>query len=122
MEQVWLHGKLEEKHFSQLLHHIWKAEGSGRLEVTKDSAEKRVTFHRGQLVITLDHLDEEAFCLSLQKKKILDSPSIKRCQQHVKSQKVSFIKALIELALLKPNDLWVCTCLCSFRYPCRLKS
>lgn len=106
MDQVWLHGKLEEKHFSQLLLHIWKAESSGRLEATKESIEKRATFHKGLLVITQDHLDEKAFCRSLQKKGALDSPSLKRCRQHVKNQKVSLFKALIECAILTPHQLW----------------
>ncbi len=106
MEQVWLHGKLEEKHFSQILLHIWKAESSGRLEATKESIVKRATFHKGLLVIAQDHLDEEAFCRSLQKKGALDSPSLKRCLQHAKDQKGSLLKALIELAILTPHQLW----------------
>jgi hypothetical protein len=106
MEHVWLHGKLEEKHFSQLLLHIWKAESTGRLEATKESIEKRAAFHKGRLVITQDHLDEEAFCRSLQKKGVLDSPSLKRCHQHVKNKKASLLKAFIELAILTPHKLW----------------
>jgi hypothetical protein len=107
MEQIWMHGKLEEKHISQILLHIWKSEGSGRLEIAKESAEERAAFHRGQLVIIKDMLDEEAFCDSLLHKKILDSRSLKRCTEHAKDQKKSFLKTLIELAILTPHELWV---------------
>jgi hypothetical protein len=106
MEQVWMHGKFAEKHFSQLLLHIWKAEGSGRLEVTKESTDLRATFRKGNLVIIKDFWDEEAFCDSLHKKQVLDSPTWKRCIKHAKGHKVSLIKTLIELAILTPQELW----------------
>lgn len=106
MEQVWLHGKLAEKPFSQLLLHIWKAEGSGRLEVTKESFDKRAAFYKGQLVIIKDFLDEEAFCDSLHKKNILDSPSMQRCTKHAKEKNTSLLKTLVELAILSPPQLW----------------
>jgi len=106
MEQVWLHGKLAEKHFSQLLLHIWKAEGSGRLEITKDSIDLRATFHKGNLVIIKDFLDEEAFCDSLHEKKILDLPTLKRCIKQAKNQKTSLLKTLIDLTILTPEQLW----------------
>ncbi len=101
-----MHGKLGEKHISQVFVRIWKTEGSGRLEITKDSAEKRAAFHKGQLVLIKDFLDEEAFCDRLLHKNMLDSPSIKKCEKHAKDQKSSFLKALIELAILTPHQLW----------------
>ncbi len=101
-----MHGKLGENHFSQLLLRIWKAEGSGRLEITKESIDKRTAFHKGQLVIIKDFLDEEAFCDSLHKTKVLDSPSLKRCTKHAKDHKISLLKTLIELAILRPLQLW----------------
>jgi hypothetical protein len=106
MEQTWLHGKLEEKHFSQILLYIWNTESSGRLEVTQGPIEKRATFHEGWLVITQDFLDEESFCRSLEKTKVLDSASSKKCHAHKNRQKTSLIKTLIELAILKPDELW----------------
>lgn len=106
MEQVWLHGKLAEKHFSQLLLHIWKAEGSGRLELTNESIDLRATFYKGNLVIVKDLLDQEAFCDSLHKKKVLDSSSLKKCIEHAKDQKASLPKTLIELHILTPQQLW----------------
>ncbi|MEE9500750.1 MAG: DUF4388 domain-containing protein [Candidatus Aminicenantaceae bacterium] len=106
MEQIWMHGKLGENHFSQLLLRIWKTEGSGRLEITKKSIDKRTAFHKGQLVIIKDFLDEEAFCDSLHKTKVLDSPSLKRCTKHAKDHKTSLLKTLIELAILTPVQLW----------------
>jgi len=106
MEQIWMHGNLAEKHFSQLLLHIWKAEGSGRLEVIKESIDLRATFHKGQLVIIKDFLDEGAFCDSLHKKKVLESLPLKRCIKHAKDQKSSLLKTLIELDLLTPQQLW----------------
>jgi hypothetical protein len=106
MEQIWMHGKLGENHFSQFLLRIWKAEGSGRLEITKESIDKRTAFHKGQLVIIKDFLDEESFCDSLHKIKVLDSPSLKRCTKHAKDHKISLLKTLIELAILTPLQLW----------------
>jgi hypothetical protein len=106
MEQVWFHGKLSEKHFAQLLLHIWKAEGSGRLEITKESIDLRATFHKGNLVVIKDFLDEEAFCDSLHKKKVLDSPTLMRCIKQANSQKTSLLKTFIELAILTPQQLW----------------
>jgi hypothetical protein len=106
MEQVWLHGKLEERHISQILLHIWKTEGSGRLEITKESAKKRTAFDKGQLVIIKDSLDEEAFCDSLLHTNVLDPPSIKRCTKYVKDQRTSYLKALVELNILTPQELW----------------
>jgi hypothetical protein len=106
MEQMWMQGKLTEKHISQLLFHIWKAEGSGRLEITKDSSDKSAAFHKGQLVIVKDSLDEKAFCNSLCKQKIFDSPSLKRCIKHANNRKISLLKTLIELTILTPPQLW----------------
>lgn len=106
MEQIWMHGKLGEKHFSQILLQIWKTEGSGRLEVTKASTTKKTAFHKGELVIIKDLLDEEAFCDSLLKKSLLDTLSMKRCTKHAKDQKISLLKTLIDLSLLTPQQLW----------------
>jgi hypothetical protein len=106
MEQVWLHGKLAEKHFSQLLLHIWKAEGSGQLEITKEAIDLRATFQKGNLVIISDFLDEEAFCDSLRTKRKLDSPTLKRCIEQAKIQKASLLKTLIDLAVLTPEQIW----------------
>jgi hypothetical protein len=90
MEQVWMHGKLVETHFSQLLLHIWKAEGSGKLELTRESNDLRATFHKGQLV-----------------KKVLDAPSLKKCIKYAKDHKTSLLKALTELDIITPQQLWV---------------
>jgi hypothetical protein len=43
------------------------------------------------------------FCV---KKKILDSPSLRRCIKHAKDQKTSLPKALIELDILTPQQVW----------------
>ncbi|MGD9346305.1 MAG: DUF4388 domain-containing protein [Candidatus Aminicenantes bacterium] len=101
-----MHGKLQEKHFAQLLLHIRKAESSGLLELTKASIELRATFHKGQLVIVKDLWDEEAFCDSLLKKKVLDSSALRKCANHAKDKKTSLLKALIELDIRKPQQLW----------------
>jgi hypothetical protein len=106
MKQVWLHGKLADNHFSQLLLQIWKAEGSGRLELSQESADLRATFHKGNLVIIPDFLDEEAFCDSLNKKSELDTATLKRCLKQSRSQKTSVLKTLIELTILTPEQLW----------------
>jgi hypothetical protein len=106
MEQVWLRGKLAEKHFSELLLDIWKAEGSGRLVITKEAIDLRATFHKGDLVVIKDFLDVEAFCDSLLKKRVLDSPTLKRCIKQTKNRKTSLLKTLIELAIFTPQQLW----------------
>lgn len=106
MEQIWMHGKLAEMHITQLLLRIWKTEGSGRLEITKDTDKKSAAFHKGHLTVVNDFLDEEAFGESLRAKNILDSASLKKCLKHAHDQKISFLKALIELTLLSPLQLW----------------
>jgi len=101
-----MHGNLQDKHFLHLLLHIRKAEGSGLLEVTKESIDLSATFHKGNLVVVKDLWDEEGFCHSLQKKKVLDSTSLKKCMEYAKGRKTSLLKALIELDILKPHQLW----------------
>lgn len=106
MEQIWMHGKLEENHFSQILRHIWKAEGSGRLEVKNEASDKRAAFHKGHLVIIKDLLDEEAFFESLHKKNVLKTSDMERSISHAKDKNTSLLKTLIELAILAPDQLW----------------
>jgi hypothetical protein len=106
MEQIWMNGKFAEMAFAQLLLRIWKAEGSGRLEITKDVIEKNAAFHRGQLVVVKDVLNEEVFCDTLRKKKALDLTSLKKCTQHAHDHKISLLKTLTELAYLSPTQLW----------------
>ncbi len=101
-----MHGKFAEMHFAQLLLHIWKTEMSGRLEITKDAIEKSAAFHKGQLVVAKDVLNEAAFCDTLRKKKALDLTSLKKCTQHAHDHKISLLKTLTEQAFISPPQLW----------------
>ena len=92
--------------FPLILFSVWESKTTGRLLVKKDSIEKKLTFIKGNLAIYTDTWDEKALLKYLLKKKILDNPSVKKCEERKAKKKTSLLAALLDLGLLSPQHLW----------------
>ena len=106
MNNIWPQGSFDKIPFSKLLSHIWHSERSGRLEIKKGTAEKRLDFKKGNIIIEKDSFDVKFFFKTLIEKKILNSSSLKKCENFSAKNKTSLMKASIELGILSPSQLW----------------
>ena len=108
MENIWLHGNLEQIHFSELLSHIWKSERSGRLEIAKEDQKRRADFFEGQVVLVKDSLDKRLLFKIIVEKGLAAESSLKKFDEIVVDNNRSLMRALLEEGLLPPIRLWEC--------------
>lgn len=106
MEKMWLHGELADISFSPLLFHIWKAEKSGRLHLKKSSDEKILDFFEGIVVLTKSSLSEKDFLKDLIRTKYLSPDQASQSEAHAAQKRCSLLKALMELYIFPPAQLW----------------
>jgi hypothetical protein len=92
--------------FPQFLFSIWESKTTGLLLIKNEKAEKKLTFVQGNLAIDKAIFDEKAFLNHLVKKKILDTPSSKKCEAQSAKKKTSLLAALLDLEILTPQHLW----------------
>lgn len=108
MENIWLHGNLDDIHFSELLSRIWKAERSGRLELTKEDRQIRVDFIEGQAVLVKDSLDKRLLLRIIAARGLATKASLKKYEDMIVEGNHSLVRTLLEESLLPPADLWDC--------------
>ncbi len=92
--------------FPQILFSLWESKTTGILGIKNDKIERTLAFFQGDLAVDKDNFDETAFLKHLVKKKILDSPSVKKCEARSLKKKTSLLAALLDLGVLTPQHLW----------------
>jgi len=106
MEKVWLNGNFSDSPFPYLLYRIWNYKRTGRLEIKKDTLAKNIDFIEGDIIASASSLDRTSFFSFLQKEKCLPSSSMEKCEKFAKANKISQLKAITELDMIPPSDLW----------------
>jgi hypothetical protein len=92
--------------FPQILFSVWESKTTGLLLIKNDKTEKKLTFVQGELAIDKDTFNEKTFLKYLVKKKILDTPSAKKCEARSSKKKTPLRAALLDLGILTPQHLW----------------
>jgi len=92
--------------FPQILFSVWESKTTGLLLIKNDKTEKKLTFLQGNLAIDIDTFDDTAFLKHLVTKKILDTPSKKKCEARSVKKKTSLLAAILDLGILTPQHLW----------------
>jgi len=108
MENIWLHGNLDDLHISELLSHIWKSERSGRLEIATDDQKRRADFFEGQVVLVKDSVDRKLLLSIIAEKRLASESSLKNIAEMIEDNNRSLIRALLEENLLSSLGLWEC--------------
>jgi hypothetical protein len=108
MENIWLHGNLDDIHFSELLSHIWRSERSGRLEIAKEEQKRSVDFYEGQVVLVKDSLDKKLLLKIIVEKGLTAQSSLKKFDESLVDNNLSLTRAMLEEGLLSPVQLWEC--------------
>jgi hypothetical protein len=108
MENIWLHGNLDNMHISELLSHIWKSERSGCLEIAQEDKKRSVDFFEGQAVLVNDSLDKELLLNVIADKRLADKASLKKLEMIIMDNIPSLMTAILEEGLLSPVHLWEC--------------
>ncbi|MFC2163446.1 DUF4388 domain-containing protein [Acidobacteriota bacterium] len=108
MENIWLHGKLDDMHFSELLSHIWRSERSGRLEIAKEDQKRSMDFFEGQVVLVKDSLDKKLLLKIIVEKGLATESSLKKFDKIIADNNLSLMKAMLEESFLPPVRLWEC--------------
>ncbi len=93
-------------HFPKILFFVWESKTTGRLIIKHDNTEKKLTFKNGNLAVDKDAIEERAFFKHLLKKKILDNPSVKKCEAQTAKKKTSLLAVILDLGILSPQQLW----------------
>lgn len=92
--------------FPQILFSVWESKITGNLLINKDTTEKVLSFQKGNVAIDRDTFEEKAFITYLLKKKILDHPSVKKCETWMAKKNSSFLVSILDLEILSPQHLW----------------
>lgn len=108
MENIWLHGNLDDIHISELLSRIWRSERSGRLEIAKNDQKRSADFFEGQAVLVKDSIDRKLLLKIIVENGAAIQASHKKFEEIIVDSNLSPMKALLEEGLLSPVQLWEC--------------
>ena len=99
MENIWLHGNLNDIHFAELLSHIWKTERSGHLEIIKEDEKRSADFFEGQVVVAKSSLDEKLLLEIIAEWGLAPKTSLKKFDKVIAESNLSLMQAILEEGL-----------------------
>jgi hypothetical protein len=106
MDEVFRRGNLSTTPFAGVLARIWREGLAGTLSVGGIGGPKSFGFEGGSLVIDRTAFPEKDFLKSLLTSGTMDLISLARAEEHAQKNRVSVIRAIVEMPLLEPGRLW----------------
>jgi hypothetical protein len=106
MDETLRRGNLSQTPFAHVLAGIWRDELTGELGVQGVGGPRSFSFENGSLTIERSGFPEKDFLKSLMTSGALDLISLARVEEYAQDNRVSLIRALLEIPLLEPGPLW----------------
>jgi hypothetical protein len=106
MKENFLKGDTSFSPFPRLLFSLWQKEKSGQLRIQRGATVKRLHFEKGNIILEPKGTPENDFLRILVERKALLYSLIEECRLYAKKNSISFSRALIELKILMPSELW----------------
>lgn len=106
MEKGETRGYLYELPLSFLLFELWRQKRNGRLKLNQADKEKIFSLREGDIAVESAAFDANDFFTVLVERKAIDSTSLQNCRAHAEKERMSLIKACMDLHLASPPQLW----------------
>jgi hypothetical protein len=106
MDEALRRGTLSQTPFASVLAGIWRDELTGTLRLQGPGGPRSFTFENGSLTVDRTAFPEEGFLKSLLTSGVTDLISLARAEEHARQNRMSVIRALLEIPLLEPRRLW----------------
>ncbi len=106
MQESLLRGNTSRLPFAKLLLALFQEEESGYLRIKKDKLDKNLYLEKGEIAAVRSLLPEKDFLKALVEKNLLDKKSLSRSESFASQNKSNLTKALLELDIFSPSELW----------------
>jgi len=106
MEENFLKGDSSFSPFPRLLFSLWQEEKSVLLRIQRGATVKRLHLEKGNIVLEPNATPENDFLRILVERKAFLYSLLEECRLYAKKNNISFSRALIELKILMPSELW----------------
>jgi hypothetical protein len=106
MTNIWLKGNFSDNPLPYLLYKMWSSKRTGQLKIKKQKVSKQLFFLEGTIIFSASPFDIKRFFSFLEKEKLVQPSSLKKCEKFSKLNKISLLKSATELSLISSLELW----------------